>query len=243
VKSEVFPDSVEADEMPRARGSDRFGVTAALSFAYLLVALMCIIQWDAAHPWARVDLFSGGYLGLRFFGALHSLVSSRRAFRSSSLTREWWGQTSNPAIVKWVILLMLGDLMVFLDYGHWHIISSLERPAVQFLGLVLYLFTAVWQIWTDSYLARHFNDDRFREAPTVVGPFRHIRHPRYAAAILGKIALALVFASLLGWLLLLPWTVLLLQKVRAEEAHLRRSFGARYAAYARRTARLLPGVY
>jgi protein-S-isoprenylcysteine O-methyltransferase Ste14 len=190
-----------------------------------------------------VDLFSGGYLGLRFLGALYSLVSSRQAFKSKSLRREWWGQTSNPGIVKWAIILMLGDLLVFVDYGHWRILSSLERPEFQGLGLVIYLFTTVWQIWTDSHLARHFNDEQSGQGPTVIGPFRYIRHPRYSAAILGRVALALVFASLLGWLSLLPWTIVLLQKVRAEEAHLRRSFGAQYDAYVRRTARLLPRVY
>lgn len=243
MESEVLPQAFKAGETPQARGPERFGVTAALSIAYLLFAFACLIQWGTTHPWSRVNLFSGGYFALRFLGTLHSLASSRRAFRSRSLTREWWGQTSNPTIVKWVILLMSGDLTVFLDYGHWHVASSLERPALQVLGLALYLFTAVWQIWTDSYLARHFKDDRFQPSPTVAGPFRHIRHPRYAAAILGKIGLALVFASLLGWLLLLPWTVLLLNKVNAEEVHLRKMFGAGYEDYARKTSRLLPGIY
>ena len=239
----IAPSSSEANATIRSSGSNRLGITTILSLAYLLLALACLVQWRAASPWPRVDLFSGGYLALRLFGSVHSLVSSRRAFRSRPLRREWWGQTSNPAIVRWVILLMLCDLTVFLDYGHWHIIPALERPLLQALGLGLYFLAVVWQIWTDSYLARHFKDGRSGETPTVVGPFRHVRHPRYGAAILGKIALALVFASLPGWLLLLPWTVLLLNKVKAEEAHLRRVFGTRYEAYARKTSRLLPGVY
>ena len=160
-----------------------------------------------------------------------------------SLRREWWGQTSNAAIVRWVILLMLGDLLVFLDYGHWRVVSSLDRPTLQAAGLGAYLLAAVWQMWTDAYLARHFTDERSREIPTVVGPFRHVRHPRYAAAIAGKIAFPLVFGSVFGWLLLGPWMALLLHKVWAEEAHLRRLFGWRYQEYAERTARLLPGVY
>lgn len=243
MKPEVFPHSAEPDRTLGAPEPGRFAITAALSLAYLLLALACLIQWGTARPWTRVDLFSGVYLGLRLLGALYSLASSRRAFRSRPLRREWWGETSVAATERWVILLMFGDLMVFLDYGHWHIVSSLERPTLQGIGLVLYLFGAVWQIWTDSYLARHFNDDRFLEAPTVVGPFRHVRHPRYAAAIVGKIAFSLVFASAFGWLFLLPWTVLLLHKVRAEEVHLRRLFGPRYQQYAERTARLVPGVY
>ena len=75
------------------------------------------------------------------------------------------------------------------------------------------------------------------------GPFRYVRHPRYAAAMLAKGAFALVFASALGWMLALTWAVLLLKKVSVEEEHLRNMFGNEYEAYAQRTARLLPGIY
>jgi hypothetical protein len=88
MKSEDLPYCVEGGETHRSEGSDSFGVATALSFAYLVVALTCLIQGDAAHLWARVDLFSGGYLGLRFLGALYSLVSSRQAFKSKSLRRQ-----------------------------------------------------------------------------------------------------------------------------------------------------------
>jgi protein-S-isoprenylcysteine O-methyltransferase Ste14 len=223
--------------------STRLAVTSALSFLYLLSALACLLQWNTAQLWERVDYFSGPYLALRAVGAVHSVISNRRAFRSKQVRREWWGQTSNPGIINWVILLMLGDLTVFLDYGHWHTLRALERPALQGLGLTLYLLAAGWQMWTDSYLAKYFRYCGTEGEPIIGGPFRYIRHPRYAAAIAGKVAFALMFASLLGWLMAMAWTFVLLEKVRAEEAHLRELFGARYEAYAEKTTRLLPGIY
>jgi hypothetical protein len=45
-----------------------------------------------------------------------------------------------------VILLMAGDLKAFMDYGHWHLVAWLERPALQGFGLGLYACAAVWQI-------------------------------------------------------------------------------------------------
>lgn len=229
--------------MLRAPESNIRGVTSILSFVYLLAAFACLIQWGSSRPWVRVDLFSGGYLGLRVLGAVYSLISARLVFRSKQLRREWWGQTSNPAVVRWVILLMIGDLLVFLDYGHWHTSPVLERPGLKGLGLAVYFLAAVWQMWADFYLARYFSHRGTEGAPITDGPFRHIRHPRYAAAIAGKLAFALVFASLLGWLLGLAWTILLVKKVRTEEAHLLKLFGARYKAYAEKTTRLLPGIY
>jgi protein-S-isoprenylcysteine O-methyltransferase Ste14 len=138
---------------------------------------------------------------------------------------------------------MLLELTVFLDYGHWHLLPGLERPSLQGLGLGLYSGVAIWQVWTDEYLARHFSQGQPEALPMENGPYRYIRHPRYAAAIAGKIAVALVFASVLAWPLALAWAVMLIQKVGIEEAHLRSLFGAEYEAYAHRTAKLLPGLY
>lgn len=142
-----------------------------------------------------------------------------------------------------MVLLMLGDLVVFLDYGHWHTMASLERHALQGLGLGLYACAAAWQWWTDRSLAKYFSSPQAGRAPIREGPFNYVRHPRYAGAVTGKVAFGLVFASLLGWLLALSWLLLLLRNITAEEAHLRKLFGVQYEVYARRTARLLPGIY
>jgi protein-S-isoprenylcysteine O-methyltransferase Ste14 len=132
---------------------------------------------------------------------------------------------------------------VFLDYGHWRLEPWLAQPALQSIGLGLYLAVTVWQIWTDSYLARFFNQDSAPPVPMNVGPYRFVRHPRYAAAIVGKVAMALTFASLFGWLLAIAWGFLLLNKIAVEEKYLRHLFGARYELYARNTAKVIPGIY
>lgn len=224
-------------------GWKRLWTTAFFSFAHLGAALACLVQWNSLNPWSRLDVFSGTYLGLRAIGSIHSILSSRRAFRSKPVLREWWSVSSNPHHIRWVVLLMICELLVFLDYGHWHSLRSLERGAFQGLGLGFYVFSASWQMWTDACLAKYFTSYAISQAPIKDGPFRHVRHPRYAGALAGKVALALVFASAVGWLLALAWTVLLLTQIRAEEAHLSRLFGAQYELYAQRTARLLPGIY
>lgn len=227
----------------RAPEPARFGVTSALSFVYLVLALACLIQWRTPHPWAQVDFFSGSYLGLRLLGAVYSVLSARRAFRSKDTRREWWGLTSNSGAQNRAILFMIAELAVFLDYGHWHLVTWLEQSFLQGLGLDVYAIVAFWQIWTDRYLALHFDVRQPERRVIREGPFRYIRHPRYAAAITGKAAFALVFASPLGWLLWIAWTRSLIESIRAEEAHLRGLFGPHYEDYARKTARLLPGIY
>jgi protein-S-isoprenylcysteine O-methyltransferase Ste14 len=58
-----------------------------------------------------------------------------------------------------------------------------------------------------------------------------------------KVALALVFASIVGWALAAAWVFLLMRKIAIEEAYLQSVFGSTYEAYSQKTARILPGIY
>ena len=75
----------------------------------------------------------------------------------------------------------------------------------------------------------------------VVGPYRYIRHPQYAAVIV----------MIAGWWLVLDYTFILftvgivalwfgLVVAPFEERELRALFGEEYASYARRTPRFIP---
>lgn len=220
-----------------------FWITLALSVGYLVLALGCLALPGTSHPWLRVDCFSGGYLALRFLGSIHSLVSSRGVFHSKPVMREWWALDSDPAGPGWVMVLMVADLTVFLDYAHWRLLPELAYPLLQSLGLALYVAVAIWQTWTDTYLAKYFSQESPEAVPMERGPYRYVRHPRYSAAIVAKVAFALALASVLGWVLAAAWAVLLLRKIAVEEAYLRTVFGPSYEAYSQRTARVLPGIY
>jgi protein-S-isoprenylcysteine O-methyltransferase Ste14 len=217
--------------------------TVAGSLGYLAVAIACLVQWRGSQLWTRLDWFAGSYFALRFIGSLHSIVSSLDAFRSRPLRREWWALDSDPEGPQWVMLLMALDLVVFLDYGHWRLTPWLLRPGLQTIGLSLYAAVTLWQIWTDAYLARYFHKNQTPLVPMNRGPYRYVRHPRYGAAIVGKIAMALTFGSLFGWLLVVAWGFLLLNKIEVEEKHLRKTFGPPYDSYAQTTAKVIPGIY
>jgi protein-S-isoprenylcysteine O-methyltransferase Ste14 len=78
----------------------------------------------------------------------------------------------------------------------------------------------------------------------VSGPFRSIRHPGYAGFLLMTLGIAVGYSSVLGLLsimvLLLPGLVF---RMATEDRLLAKHFGDEYEEYARRTKRLIPGVW
>jgi protein-S-isoprenylcysteine O-methyltransferase len=75
------------------------------------------------------------------------------------------------------------------------------------------------------------------------GAYRYIRHPSYAGLLLAFLGLGVFFASWLSILaLVVPIAFAILNRIRKEEAALLAAFGDSYAAYCRRTKRIVPGV-
>jgi protein-S-isoprenylcysteine O-methyltransferase Ste14 len=76
------------------------------------------------------------------------------------------------------------------------------------------------------------------------GPYRMLRHPGYAGALLALLGVGMVLANWLSLLVLvLVPTLVLSVRIIVEEAALAGALGAEYLAYAGRTARLIPGVW
>ena len=76
------------------------------------------------------------------------------------------------------------------------------------------------------------------------GPYRILRHPGYAGALLALVGAGIVLANWLSLLVLvLVPTLVLSVRITVEEAALAGALGAEYLAYAGRTARLIPGVW
>ncbi len=82
------------------------------------------------------------------------------------------------------------------------------------------------------------------EQPVVeTGPYRRVRHPMYAGVLAMGLATPLLLGSYWAELTLVPASVLLVVRLRAEERFLAERLGG-YAAYMKRTpTRLIPGVW
>ncbi|MFG1209092.1 protein-S-isoprenylcysteine O-methyltransferase [Xanthobacter flavus] len=76
------------------------------------------------------------------------------------------------------------------------------------------------------------------------GVYEKVRHPMYSAFFLWALAQALLLPNFIaGPAGLIGFGILFFFRVGREEQMMREAFGAEYDAYARRTKRVIPGLY
>jgi len=112
----------------------------------------------------------------------------------------------------------------------------------ELVATVLVLVGTAAGIVTLMRLGRSFS--MMAEARRLVtsGPYRFVRHPLYLAEELAIIGLSMQFFSAATALVLVVQIAFQVRRMHNEEAVLGETF-PEYAAYRRRTARLLPGIY
>ncbi len=125
-------------------------------------------------------------------------------------------------------------------------IAVIPWPRVRWAGVALYVAGFLLMHLAEAHLGRLFSlEVAIQDAHRLVtdGPYRLVRHPRYLGIVLFAAGLALVFRSWPALALAVAIKLVLLWRIRDEEALMADEFGAEWAAYARRSWRLLPGVY
>ena len=114
--------------------------------------------------------------------------------------------------------------------------------SAEMVSTMLILIGSAGAVVALSQLRRSFS--MMAEARRLVtsGPYRFVRHPLYLAEELAIIGIFMQFASAWTALLLAVQIAFQLRRMHNEEVVLTETF-PEYAAYRRRTARLIPGVY
>ena len=112
------------------------------------------------------------------------------------------------------------------------------------VGILLGLMALLWFIWIHRSLGTNLSVRfQIKEPQTLVtdGPYHWIRHPMYTAFYVLHIA---VFFLTANWFIGVTWlaglTIIILLRVKREEAMLLARFGDEYDSYMERTGRFLP---
>lgn len=184
-------------------------------------------------------------LSLKVLGSLFGLSELLLAL----LKRSKAGSVSKDRGSLWrlwaVILASIGlanalAILVPQLYGAW-------LHGIRFAGVALVIAGLSLRWYAIVHLGRFFTVDVSIAADQRVvdsGPYRLIRHPSYAGALVAFLGLGICSENYVSLLVLVvPVTLIFLHRIRIEEAVLNEALGKNYTVYVGRTKRLIPWIY
>lgn len=200
--------------------------------------LLAVLYARALAPLARADPFAGGPF------AVWAPVASRGCTVAFFITLAWLMVARPPALARqsglapWLVA-MAGT------YGVW-LVAFLPQapltPALTVTSAALTLVGSALIVLSVLHLGRSFSIAPQARDLVTHGPYALVRHPLYAAEEIALIGVAMHA----DWRLATPFLIIHLglqvKRMNNEEQLLAEVF-PRYAAYARRTARWVPGLW
>jgi protein-S-isoprenylcysteine O-methyltransferase Ste14 len=122
----------------------------------------------------------------------------------------------------------------------------IDGDLIRWVGIALFAAGGVLRLWPVFVLGDRFSGlvaIQPGHALVTSGVYRVIRHPSYLGLLVGSLSWGLAFNSWVGVLLAVALLPPLVARIHSEESLLASEFGDEYAAYRRRTWRLIPSVY
>lgn len=187
-------------------------------------------------------------LGLTFFASELLLTITRR-----SRTKTGERQDRSTLGMIWLVIALSISAGMFvarsgtLRAGWVGLFDFPETDVIPALAVVFFAAGVALRWWAILTLGRFFTVDVVVEKDHELverGPFQWVRHPSYTGVLLAFIGWAMTLQNWVAMaVVLVPIFVAFLRRMNVEENALRGALGERYAAYIKRTKRLIPGVY
>jgi protein-S-isoprenylcysteine O-methyltransferase len=182
------------------------------------------------------------WLGLVFTISEVGLAIARRSRSSNSLAAD-----RSSLLLLWVVIVISMTFAYSFAYTlPWGRLGAATAP-LGAVGLVLFVAGLALRWYAIAYLGRFFtvnvaiaSDHRVIDT----GPYRYVRHPSYAGALLAFLGLGLCLGNWASILCtVVPPFCVFLWRMRVEEAALVAGLGPEYREYMGRTQRLIPAIY
>ncbi|MCI0520032.1 MAG: isoprenylcysteine carboxylmethyltransferase family protein [Chloroflexi bacterium] len=140
------------------------------------------------------------------------------------------------------------SLFVYIFRPDWFAWAGFSLPLwARWLGAAAALVSVPLIWWVQWALGSNFSTTlHVRQEHTLVthGPYHWVRHPMYTVLFIQIAGYLLLTANwLLGGIPLVALTLIVVTRVRNEEAVMTEKFGAAYRAYILRTGRFLPRIF
>jgi protein-S-isoprenylcysteine O-methyltransferase Ste14 len=215
--------------------------------AYAGVIFMMITVFILA---GRLDYWQGWLVFATYLALM--IVFSVAFVRKKDLIQErvkpgpgvkWWDKIFFALYIPSALSVVL---IAALDAGRFH--WSPELPVVVYtLILVLMLFChylVLWAMWTNQFFSSRVRIQTDRGHYVITeGPYRFVRHPGYAGAIIFFPGTALLLGSVYALIPASLTIVLVIIRTYLEDVTLQRELPG-YTDYTRKTkSRLIPGIW
>jgi protein-S-isoprenylcysteine O-methyltransferase Ste14 len=143
-------------------------------------------------------------------------------------------------------ILLLQRRLDIVDPTHLVIENPWVLVTLESIGLVLYVIGFLLMIWALTGLRNNYqlggSLPRDTDRLIIVGPYRFVRHPMYAAVLYISLGLTLLTQSLACFAVFCIYLVLILMLIPVEEQGLQQAYGSQYIAYRQKIRKLIPFV-
>lgn len=145
------------------------------------------------------------------------------------------------------VAVALIDYSVRAHNRHFYFVAGISQLTLAFIGLILVIGGLCLRFAAGRALGKWWAlRAQIKQGQPLVqtGPYRRIRHPAYLSMLIVCLGIPIAFQSIWAAVVMALgiWPALA-HRVSVEERLLEHHFGDEYREYARRTARLIPGIY
>jgi protein-S-isoprenylcysteine O-methyltransferase Ste14 len=144
-------------------------------------------------------------------------------------------------------ILLIARRLGPIDPTHLTIDNPPVLVVLEIAGLMLYATGFLLMAWALIALGGNYqlggSAPRSGDKMIVGGPYRLVRHPMYAAALIITLGLTCLVQSWAFFCVFCLYLVLILLLIPMEEEGLRKSYGDQYLVYRQKTKKLIPLVY
>jgi protein-S-isoprenylcysteine O-methyltransferase Ste14 len=189
-----------------------------------------------------------GYAVLLMFLALavgYQAINTPEGFRGGRGDKS--KRFHRQSIVAAALIFILFGALIFLPFADRHGVGvMIDSQAVRWPGLVLAGLGFALIFWSGVALGKMYSAEvtiQKNHQLVTTGLYQYIRHPRYLGVIFVAIGLSLLFRSWIGLIVSIPLLVVLLSRIKDEEAVLYEEFGLEWDAYRKQSWRLIPFLY
>jgi protein-S-isoprenylcysteine O-methyltransferase Ste14 len=142
--------------------------------------------------------------------------------------------------------VFVGGAVLYAGYPQTITAFTVALPEwLRWLGAALAAASIALLAWSHHALGRQWSPDlvlQKRHALVTSGPYRRVRHPMYSSIFLFLAAASLISANAVIAVPNVLAMAFLYLRIGSEERMLVGKFGGKYAAYMKRTGRLLPRI-